>query len=177
MGTWAFIIVALFLQEPTTTDAAIFQVRELGLNIWLIHALWIFATTFDMWIGYFGGKLIQKKFKDSRFEAYSRQWALRVESFIGRRGEKFVLILLGIINFPWLNAFIASWLSLPFKTLLILIGTGNAVYWGIAWGINIGVRDTIADPYLALYIVVGIGLLFSITSKTILDRVLKTSSS
>ncbi|MBI2623816.1 MAG: hypothetical protein HYW65_04620 [Candidatus Liptonbacteria bacterium] len=171
--TWLLIVLALFIQEPASTDAAIFQARHLGLNLWLFNSIWAAATVADIWVGYFLGKWIQKRFADGKFEKFSHTWAERVENFIGERGEKFALVLLGIINFPYLNSFLASWLKFPFKKVCILIFIGDAVYWVIAWGINLGVRSLITDSRLALYVVVGIGLIFAIVSKAILDRVLK----
>ena len=95
-----------------------------------------------------------------------------MENFIGKKGERFTLILLGVINFPYINSFLASWLKIPFKTTFVLIAIGDAIYWAIAWGINIGVRSFIIDSHVALYVVVGIGLLFSILAKTIMNKIL-----
>lgn len=169
---WLFIIVALFIQEPTSTDAAIFQVRHLHFNLFLINFIWLIATIIDIWLGYAIGKLIQGKFQGTKFETWSFKWATRVENFIGKKGEKFALILLGIINFPYVNSFLASWLKISFKNIFILIFIGDAIYWAIAWGINIGVRNFIVDPHTALYVVIGVGLLFSILAKTIMNKVL-----
>lgn len=173
MNIWLFVIVALFFQEPATTDAAFFQARQNHLNIWVIHLIYIVATLIDICVGYSLGKWLQKSTKESRFERFSSNWASKVERFIGRRGEKFVLILLGIINFPWLNAFLASWLRIPFRSVLLLIFIGNGIWYAIEWGINLGLRSLIPDPHLALYAVVGTALLFSVFSKVIMNKVLK----
>jgi membrane protein YqaA with SNARE-associated domain len=173
---WLFIIVALFIQEPATTDAAIFQVRHLVLNLWLINAIWILATVIDIMAGYWIGKWAQKRFKDTRIVRFAERWAARIEEFIGRSGEKFALILIGIVNFPYLNAFLFSWLKLSFRNIFILIFIGDAIYWAIEWGINIGVRSVFTDSHTALYIVVVLGLFFSIASKTILNQVLRRQS-
>ena len=119
------------------------------------------------------GKWTQRIFKETRFGKWAEKWAIRVENFIGKNGEHFAIILLGVINFPWLNAFIASWLKLTFKNIFILIFIGDAIYWATAWAINIGVRNYVADPHLALYVVVGIGLAFSVGSKALLNKLLK----
>lgn len=170
---WLFIIVSLFIQEPTSTDAAIFQVRHLHLNLFLVNFIWLIATIVDIWLGFAVGKLIQSKFQRTKFENWSFGWATRAENFIGKNGEKFSLILLGVINFPYVNSFLASWLKISFKTIFMLIFIGDAIYWVIAWGINIGVRNFVVDPHTALYVVIGSGLLFSILAKTIMSKVLK----
>ncbi len=136
-NTWLFIILALFVQEPTTTDAAIFQVRQLHINLFLINFIWFVATVFDIWFGYKIGQWVQRRFQNTKFGGWSFKWAGRVESFIGRKGEKFALILLGIINFPYVNSFLASWSKISFKNIFTLIFIGDAIYWSIAWGINI----------------------------------------
>ena len=172
MGLWLFIVIALFLQEPASTDAAIFLIRENHLNLWLINLMWFIATVIDISLGYIIGKIIQQKFKNTKLVNWSRRWAIKIENFIGERGERFAVILLGIINFPYLNAFLVSWLKLSFKNIFILIFIGDAGYWIIEWIINISVRNNITNPHLALYIVVGIGLLLSIVSKTILTKII-----
>ena len=171
--TWLFIIASLIIQEPATTDAAIFQIRQLHLNLLLINAIWLCATMLDIWIGYTIGKWIQKKFQGTTFNTWSKKWALRIETFIGKRGERFALILLGIINFPYANAFIASWLSIPFRSVFIFLLIGDALYWAIEWIINITVRSAVHDPHTALYAVIGAALIFSIISKYVLNKILK----
>jgi len=117
-ATWLFILLTLFVQEPTSTDAAIFLVRQNHINLWLINILWL--------------KWTQRTFQETRFGKWAEKWAVRIENFIGKNGERFTIILLGIINFPWLNAFITSWLKLTFKNIFILIFIGDAIYWAIA---------------------------------------------
>jgi membrane protein YqaA with SNARE-associated domain len=170
---WWFIILALFIQEPASTDAAIFQARSLHLNLFVINLIWLIATVIDIWLGYKIGKWIQKKFQGTKLVTKSLLWATRFENFIGRKGENFALIFIGVINFPYLNTFIGSWLKVPFKKLFLLIFIGDAIYWSIEWAINIGVRSFITNTTTALYVVIGLGLLFAIFSKSILNKVLK----
>jgi len=173
MKTWLFIVIALFIQEPATTDAAIFLVRQQHLNLWVVNLIWVLATIIDISAGYLIGKWIQRKFQHTKFGKWSERWAIRIENFIGKSGERFAVILLGIINFPYFNAFLTSWLKLSFKNVFILIFIGDAIYWSIEWAINVGVRGYFTDPHTALYVIVGLGLLFSLISKAILTKVLK----
>ena len=173
ISTWLFIILCVFIQEPASTDAAIFQVRSLHLDLLLVNLIWLAASALDIWIGYKIGKWIQKRYRGKKFILLSEQWAKKLENFIGKKGEKFALILLGVVNVPYLNSFIASWLDIPFKSLFTYILIGDAIYWIIEWGINIGARSLFTDPHSALYAVIGAGLVFSIFSKMIMDRVLK----
>jgi membrane protein YqaA with SNARE-associated domain len=172
-STRLFIILALFIQEPASTDAAIFQVRHLHLNLLLINVIWLVATLIDIWGGYYLGKWVQNKFQGTRFANWAHKWAGRIENFIGKKGETFALILLGIINFPYANTFLASWLSIPFRTVFMLILAGDVIYWAIEWAINISVRSFFVDPHTALYVIIGAALIFSIVSKAILNKVLK----
>lgn len=176
LKTWLFVIACLFIQEPTSTDAAIFLVRQNHLNLWVVNVIWLAATIIDIVVGYLVGKWIQRAFQSTRLVAWSKQWAEKIEQFIGKSGERFVVILLGVINFPYLNAFLFSWLRLSFKNLFVLLLIGNAIYWLIEWGINIGVRSAVADPHMALYVIVAVGLLFSVISKALLNKMLKKQS-
>ncbi len=173
---WILVILAIFIQEPASTDAAIFQIRHFNLNLLIINLIWVGATLFDIWFGYSLGKFIQKRFKGTSFDSWSFRWAVRIENFIGKKGEKFALILLGIINFPYLNSFFASWLKIPFKNVLLLIFVGDLLYWLLAWCINISIRDFFVDPHTALYVVIGTGLVFSILAKTVMNRILKSKN-
>ena len=173
MPIWLFVIFASIFQEPATTDTMLFQVRQSHFNLWLVHAIWFIATFIDICVGFILGKWIQKSFKNSKFETFSNKWADRVERFIGRRGERFALILLGVINFPYINSFLGSWLKLPFKSLFTLIFIGDVIFYAIEWSINLGVRSIIPNPHLALYIIVGLALTLSIFYKALLNKVLK----
>lgn len=134
---------------------------------------WLVATIIDILIGYKIGVWTQNKFKETKFLKKVSNWAEKIEEFIGRRGENFAIICLGIINFPYANAFIGSWLKqISRKKLYALIFIGDSIYWIIAWCINIGVRMFVSDTLTALYIVVGLGLMFAIFSKALLKKIL-----
>lgn len=135
--TLFLIILALFVQEPASTDAAIFQIRELHLNLWFVHSLWLAATVIDIAVGYKLGKYFQTRYLGSAVIQKIKRWTYALEEFVGRKGEVFAIILIGIINFPWLNAFFVSWLRVPFKRLFWLLLFGDLIYWIIAWMINI----------------------------------------
>lgn len=172
-GVWLFVIATLFIQEPATTDAALFQVRHLHLNIWLVNVFWFVATVIDIMVGYYAGKLIQYAARNTSFERWSWKWAEKAENFIGVQGEKTALILFGIINFPYVSSFVGSWLRIRFRTLFICLLLGDAIYWAIEWGINLGVRGLFDNPHTALFVVVGVAFVFSLFSKAILSKVLK----
>jgi hypothetical protein len=81
--------------------------------------------------------------------------------------------LFGIINFPYVSSFVGSWLRIRFRTLFICLLLGDAIYWAIEWGINLGVRGLFHNPHTALFVVVGVAFVFSLFSKAILGKVLK----
>ena len=154
--TLFLIILALFVQEPASTDAAIFQIRELGLNLWFIHSLWLVITIIDIFVGYKIGKYFQIRYAGTTVIKKIQKWTHALEEFIGKKGEIFAIVLIGIINFPWLNAFLVSWLHVSFKRIFWFLLFGDLIYWVVAWMINIGVRFFVADSRVALYGVVGI---------------------
>jgi hypothetical protein len=138
-----------------------------------VHLVWIVATAIDIWLGFKIGKWLKRFWSGTKFETFSKTWAARIEHFIGKKGEKFVLMLLGVINFPWANSFLFSWLDWDYRTMFIFIFIGDAIWYALEWGINVGVRSIIPDPHLTIYMVVLGGLSFGIISKLILNRVLK----
>lgn len=172
---WLLLITTLFFQEPATTDTMLFQARTNHINLWFVHFVWLIATIIDIWFGFKLGKWLQRFYTGTRFESFSKKWAVRIENFIGRKGEKFALILLGIINFPWANAFLASWLTIDYKDIFVFIFIGDTIWYVLEWGINLGVRSIIPNPHLAIYIVILVALLFSVISKAILNKALKQS--
>ena len=175
MKLWAFIITTLFLQEPASTDAAIFLVRQNHINLLLINLFWLIATAIDITVGYLIGKWIQKNFSETKFERWAEKWASKIKDFIGRKGGRFAMILLGVINYPYANAFIFSWLKVSFRNIFVLTLIGDLIYWITEWIINISVRNYFSNPHTVLFIVIGIGLLISVISKTILTKVLRKS--
>ncbi len=173
MKTWIFVISALFVQESTSTNAAIYLIRDQHLNFWIINLIWILATAFDISTGYVLGKWVQRKFQNTKLIKWSESWANKIENFIGRNGKRFVVIFLGIINFPYLNSFFLSNLRFSFKDIFILTFIGDSIFWGIEWLINISANNYFSDSYTVLYIVICLGLLFSIISKMVLTRIMK----
>lgn len=169
----AFIIPILIVQEPVSTDTGIFFIREYHLNLFLINILFVVLSILDIFIGYYLGKYLQKRFSYKKIIIKSKNIASRLENFIGRKGETFSLILIGIINMPYLNSFVASWLNMKFKKVLTLIFIGDVIWWCISWYINIKVRQNVSNPHTALYIVVSIALIISIFSRYIFKKILK----
>ena len=176
MKTWIFVISTLFVQEATSTNAAIYLIRDQHLNLWIINIIWILATAIDILVGYALGKWMQRRLKKTKLIKWSEGWTKRIEDFIGRSGECFVIIFLGVINFPYLNSFLMSGIRFSFKNIFIFTFIGEAIFWGIEWLINISANRYFSDPHTVLYIVIGFGLLFSVVSKMVLTKVVKSSN-
>ncbi|MEI6352773.1 MAG: hypothetical protein WCO35_02450 [Candidatus Nomurabacteria bacterium] len=169
----AFIIPILIIQEPVSTDTGIFFIRENHLNLFLINILFVLLSVLDITVAYFLGKYLQKRFSHKKIIIKSKTIASKLENFIGKKGEFFSLILIGIINTPYLDSFLASWLNIKFKKVLTLVLIGDVIWWCISWYINIKVRQNVSNPYAALYVVVFIALIITIFSRYILKKVLK----
>lgn len=171
---WWFVIGSVIVQEPVSTDAVIFQIRHLHLNLLIVNSIWVIATVFDIWFGYTLGKFIQKKIANTKFEQKVLRLVKGVEHFMGKKGEWFTLVLLGIINFPYANSFLASWLSISKRDVFICLFIGDVLYWGIEWMINIGVRSFVKNPQLALVGVLGGAVVLSIVSKVLVSKIVKS---
>lgn len=175
MRLWIFIIVTLFIQERVSTDAALFQARVHNYNIWIIHFIWLVATSSTIIAGYIVGKLIQKRLKGSHLSNNIYGFSKKIEHAIGKQGEKYAFILLGLVNFPYLNGLLASVVNVPFRILFPLMFLGDGVWYVTTWIINIYIRNHVENTNIALYIVIGTGVVFGIIYKMLFNLLTKKS--
>ena len=175
MRLWVFIVVTLFIQERVSTDAALFQARIHNYNSWIIHLIWFTATSLTIIAGYVGGKLIQKRLNGSNLANKIRGFSNKIEHIIGKQGEKYAFILLGLVNFPYLNGVLASVVNVPFRVLFPLMFLGDAVWYVSTWILNIYIRNHVESSSIALYIVIGTGIVLGIIYKMIFNILTKKS--
>lgn len=173
MKLWIFLVSALFIQERISTDTALFQARIHNYNIWIIHSIWFFATCSTILGGYYFGKWIQTAFKDSAFDTRIKGVSKKIERVLGKQGEIFAFILLGIVNFPYINGILASVVNVPLRVLFPLMFLGDALWYTSAWIMNIYIRRHVHNPHFAIYIVIGIGIILGIVFKKLFNRLTK----
>ena len=162
MRLWIFIIFVFIVQEFVSTNTVLFEVRQYHYNIWLVHLIFILATLFDIWLGYFLGKWLQKTLKQNRLMVWTSKWANKINNFMGKKGNRFSLILLGASNYPYLDSFLVSWLEVPLKDVFLYLLIGELIWYAIEWLFVLGIKTIVPNPYEAVYILIGASILLSI---------------
>lgn len=93
------------------------------------------------------GQWVRKRLKNNALNQKFEVYAKRIESSIGVRGEYIILVLIGIINFPYINAFFCSWLDIKLGKLILLFTIGNVISYIITWETISWVKDNISNPF------------------------------
>ncbi len=167
MGLWALITATLIIQEFATSALALVLAEHSGVSLWPIHIIWAATTMFDMYVGYQLGALLKKHLEEYRFTKKIDRWIKRGSKGLGPRGTNIALMILGVINFPYLNAFIGAWLELPMNVTMLFTFIGNFVWYLLLWGTVLGVTSFIQNPSMILLVIVGIGVLSHFTFKIV----------
>ena len=162
---WLFIAFALVTQEVVSLNAMIFEVNRYHFHVWFIHVLFIIATLFDIVVGFLIGKYTRKKLVRGKVFAFAEKWSAKFHSYVGTRGRRFALLLIGNFSFPYINAFIAAWLDMPFVESLIFLFIGNMIWYGSLWLLVLGITSAIPNPWMALGVIVSVALLVTVAAR------------
>lgn len=136
---WLIITIVLVLQESASMGATMVLAYHGGLNLWLFNFIWVVATVMDVYIGFLVGRYLKVRSTGiTRFSRVAEEWSDRLGKYIGHAGRSLSLILLGLILFPYMAAFITSWLGIGLEETVVLIFIGNLVWYLIAWGAVLG---------------------------------------
>ncbi len=158
MYLWLLTIAVFIPQEFISAGAVLLLLRQANYPIWPLHLIWLGATFFDMYIGFSLGKLLQDKFKGSAFIARVDKWVETIRQELGKHGEKLSLVFLGMVNFPYLNTFLAAWLKLPMKTAFLVTFLGNLVWYLFLLTTVFGVSALVPDPKMVLVLLIVTGI-------------------
>lgn len=156
---WALVTAVFFIQEFASTALVLVVVQHSGAQLWPIHIIWAGTTLLDMYIGYMLGTLLKNRFSKNRFMRRVEAWIGEATGALGKHGSNITIMLLGIINFPYLNTFIASWIDMPMRTAMVFTVIGNFVWYLLLWGTVLGLTSFIHDPSIILLILIMIGVL------------------
>ncbi len=154
---WIFLIVALVLQETASAAAALALAQQQHLPAIPIHLIWTLGTIFDMYLGFTVGDWLHKKLRNTRFGRHIGTWAAKFEKLFGRYGQTFALAMLAVVNFPYLNTFLASWAHIPKKIGYTATFIGDATWYFLLWGavLSFGKTSAVATAVI-LAIVIGV---------------------
>ncbi len=157
MPLWILVAGVLIPQEFASTAIVFVIALERNFPIWEINVLWICMTCFDMYVGYTLGSYIKRKLGGTRFFHWIEKLADKMKTLLGLHGEKLSLALLGIIDFPYLNAFLGAWIGLPLGMTFVLTLAGNFIWYLFLWGTVLGLSSFISNPDIIILILVVIG--------------------
>jgi len=169
MGLWALITATFFIQEFATTALVLVLAEHSNVPLWPIHIIWAATTITGMYVGYLLGALLKKRLSKNKFVERMDAWADEITKNLGGYGANVALMLLGIINFPYLNAFIAAWLGVPMNMAFLFTFIGNFVWYLLLWGTVLGLTSFIHNPDIILLIIVAAGI-FAHFGVKIFDR-------
>jgi len=163
MLLWLFITIVLLGEEFASSTAVFLVAYHAHINIWIIHGIWLVAVIVDILVGYALGKYAEKSFATSRFEKWMEKSAALIEKRIGTRGESFSLIVLGFLNFPYVNSFAAAWLTLPFWEMFFSIFIGSLFWYIFEWMVVIGIITFVPVNLIpAVVIALAAGVLLTV---------------
>jgi hypothetical protein len=158
---WLSLIAVFTIQEITSTAAVLLLAKNAGLNIWLIHLLFLATTILETALGFWLAQLIKQKFPHSRVAAWSKKLSSRWQ-LKRSKGTVWLLIGLGFLSLTWSVAFIGVWLEIPFTTILLWTTVGDIVWYGMEWGIALGVSWFAPNLVTSLVYIVVIGITLTI---------------
>ena len=158
MKLWLIIIGSLLIQELASVNAVLLNARELGYNLWIIHGIFIVVTSFDIWLGYQIGVWFKQRLHGKKLTGYIARGAAKLDHFMGSNGKKFSLVVLGLVNFPYLNGFFIPWLATDLREAFLFILLGDSLWYVSEWLLILGVKSFVHDPYIALVAVLGLSV-------------------
>jgi hypothetical protein len=159
MQTALLVAAVLIIQEFATSAYVFIMALQQNFPIWGIHLIWITTTLLDMYVGYAVGTFTKRRIRGTKLSDWIGRFIAGIKSSLGTHGEKFSLALLGIVDFPYVNAFLGAWIGLPLRTSILLTLAGNFIWYLVLWGTVLGLHAFVSDPDIILLILIGAGIL------------------
>ncbi len=151
---WLYLLPALFIQEAVTLAATLVQALRSGTSPVVINLIWAAATSFDIMAGFWLGRATRRRLHSWRVVQSVERAVARLDRRIGERGLRLVLVSSGFVMYPYVNAFLFSWLDAPFSEVFTLIFLGDALYWAFIWGAVTGISFLSGKSLVAMYLIV-----------------------
>jgi hypothetical protein len=156
MKSWLVIVLILLVQETVTLNALLVKVFQGEYSIFFITLLFVFATVIDIFIGHWVERYVKKYWNKGKVKVFAKHWSQRFYAFVGKRGIKVYLLLLGYFSFPYVNAFITSWLEIPFWESFWYLFFGNMIFYISLALLVLGITSVIPNPFQAFLVVIAI---------------------
>jgi membrane protein YqaA with SNARE-associated domain len=171
-----YILLIFIAQEQTSTNALLLYMKQRHISPWPLLCAWILLTALDLYLGYVLGQSAHRRASHTKIGGAIDKAAKKFEGFLGYRNESIVLILLGIFNFPYVNAFLCSWLRLDFKRMFLCLMIGDVIAYALSWGTVSWLSRFIPNPLAALGAVILATLCISLIVKAVLKHQRKRPS-
>ena len=150
MQAWLGTIIIFFIQETASVTARLVVLHGQGVNPWLLHILFVLTTVLDIFIGFVLGQYLHAQFlEDSRFG----RWVKKESKFLKQHHWGYLLTLSGIVNFPYVNAILGSWMDLPFWRVFLATLVGDLIAYALYWGFALGIIHLSINIYLGIALV------------------------
>jgi len=160
--TWLLLLVVFSAQEITSTAAALLVAQHVGLNLWLVHALWFSVIAAEVALSFWLGKLVRRKYTTSKLARWAERFAERWQGSKAMSRE-FTLFLLNFLNFPFPTTFVSPWFHVPFASVFVWSMLGNLAWYLLEWLIVLGVIAWAPNFITALAAIIAVGLVITLT--------------
>jgi hypothetical protein len=164
---WLGVIAALLIQESISTAAMLAAALRLGLNIWVIHGIWLAATVGETAIGYVVGGWLRRHYGDSRVGRWAERIARDIGRTVGARGERFFLFSLAFLLYTWMAGFVAAWMGISLEVTLVFIVLGNLAWYGLVWGTALGVNAVSPNFITVVIMIVAFGVALTVATAVV----------
>ena len=165
MNHWLVAFIILLFQEVLSLNALIFETYQGIYTSWIIHLIFVVVTVFDIWVGFIIGRLVQKRYQSGKTFVFIRKWIDKFEVYAGKKGKRVALFVLGFVSYPYINAFIASWLDVSFAEAFVILFIADVLWYIAAWLVIIGVTTIIPNPSYAFLTIIIISLIVIFMSR------------
>jgi membrane protein YqaA with SNARE-associated domain len=119
----------LIVQELALESAALIQAHQGHYSWALVHSLFAIGTVVDIAVGYWVGTWGEKRLQGTRLGRFVGKQVKRLRKLTGTQGEKFAVLILGFVGFPFVNGIICSWLNIPFRRMFAYLCIGNVLQY------------------------------------------------
>jgi hypothetical protein len=161
---WLYLPITFLIQEQFSIDAILVQARQNHIAAGLILLAWIIFTAIDIYLAYALGTWVRGKIKDTKLNARIETSAQKIEKKIGSRNEALIVFFLGVLNFPYINAFLYAWLDVRYAQMFVLTLVGNTISFLLIWkAVNLADSAYSSGSYAGL-----LGIIITVVASTIL---------
>jgi hypothetical protein len=159
MKQLSLVLLILFIQESVTLNGLLVKTHQGDYSALTVTTLFIIITVIDIMLGFLLGKYAKQKWNNGKVELFAKKMSDRFYAYIGKRGRKIYLLLLGYFSFPYVNAFIAAWLNISFAESFWYIFAGNMIFYATSWLLVLGITSIVPNPFFAFIAVIAVTIL------------------